>query len=151
MLDKINFTEFSFNKSKLIRVKGFTGHQYIQNKKNKNLLLSPSGSTERDIVRNFIHKIKIENIFYIENYSVNSSLFQRPRRVDFIIIEKSKIFLIDVIKNDSEKMKVIRKINDQLNEIKKINDVIILMNMKNKDAEITLDCKKSTVIKYFYE
>ena len=132
MKDEINISEFSFNKSVSIKIHGFTGHQYINNKNKKNLFLTPSGDIERDIVRNFISQIKIKNISYIENYSVNNSLFQRPRRLDFIFIKDSKIFLIDVIKKDSEKMKVIRKINDQLNEIKQISEVIILIDKNNK-------------------
>ena len=76
MKDEINISEFSFNKSVSIKIHGFTGHQYINNKNKKNLFLTPSGDIERDIVRNFISQIKIKNISYIENYSVNNSLFQ---------------------------------------------------------------------------
>ena len=149
MKDEINISEFSFNKSVSIKIHGFTGHQYINNKNKKNLFLTPSGDIERDIVRNFISQIK--NISYIENYSVNNSLFQRPRRLDFIFIKDSKIFLIDVIKKDSEKMKVIRKINDQLNEIKQISEVIILIDKNNKDTKVSLDLVPVTIIKYNYE
>jgi|TARA_B110000483_G_scaffold192318_1_gene228656 hypothetical protein len=151
MKDEINISEFSFNKSVSIKIHGFTGHQYINNKNKKNLFLTPSGDIERDIVRNFISQIKIKNISYIENYSVNNSLFQRPRRLDFIFIKDSKIFLIDVIKKDSEKMKVIRKINDQLNEIKQISEVIILIDKNNKDTKVSLDLVPVTIIKYNYE
>ena len=151
MKDEINISEFSFNKSVSIKIHGFTGHQYINNKNKKNLFLTPSGDIERDIVRNFISQIKIKNISYIENYSVNNSLFQRPRRLDFIFINDSKIFLIDVIKKDSEKMKVIRKINDQLNEIKQISEVIILIDKNNKDTKVSLDLVPVTIIKYNYE
>jgi len=151
MKDKINISEFSFNKSESIKIYGFTGHQYINNKNNKNLFLTPSGDIERDIVRNFINQIKIKNISYIENYSVNNSLFQRPRRLDFIFIKNSKIFLIDVIKKDSEKMKVIRKIKDQLNEIKQISEVIILMDKNNRDTKVSLDLEPVTIIRYNYE
>jgi hypothetical protein len=151
MKEEINISEFSFNKSVSIKIHGFTGHQYINNKNKKNLFLTPSGDIERDIVRNFISQIKIKNISYIENYSVNNSLFQRPRRLDFIFIKDSKIFLIDVIKKDSEKMKVIRKINDQLNEIKQISEVIILIDKNNKDTKVSLDLVPVTIIKYNYE
>tara|TARA_B110000495_G_C22618054_1_gene368478 strand:+ start:50 stop:505 length:456 start_codon:yes stop_codon:yes gene_type:complete len=151
MKDEINISEFSFNKSVSIKIHGFTGHQYINNKNKKNLFLTPSGDIERDIVRNFISQTKIKNISYIENYSVNNSLFQRPRRLDFIFIKDSKIFLIDVIKKDSEKMKVIRKINDQLNEIKQISEVIILIDKNNKDTKVSLDLVPVTIIKYNYE
>ena len=151
MKDEINISEFSFNKSVSIKIHGFTGHQYINNKNKKNLFLTPSGDIERDIVRNFISQIKIKNISYIENYSVNNSLFQRPRRLDFIFIKNSKIFLIDVIKKDSEKMKVIRKIKDQLNEIKQISEVIILMDKNNRDTKVSLDLEPVTIIRYNYE
>ena len=151
MKDEINISEFSFDKSVSIKIHGFTGHQYINNKNKKNLFLTPSGDIERDIVRNFISQTKIKNISYIENYSVNNSLFQRPRRLDFIFIKDSKIFLIDVIKKDSEKMKVIRKINDQLNEIKQISEVIILIDKNNKDTKVSLDLVPVTIIKYNYE
>lgn len=151
MQDEINISEFSFNKLTSVKIEGFTGHQYIHNKNKKNLLLTPSGDIERDIVRNFIDQIKIKDIFYIENYSVSSPLFQRPRRLDFIFIKNSKIFLIDVIKKDSEKMKVIRKINDQLEEIEQINKVIILIDKNNKDTKISLNCETFTTIKYHYE
>lgn len=151
MKDEINISEFSFNKSEPIKIYGFTGHQYINNKNKKNLFSTPSGDIERDIVRNFISQIKINDISYIENYSVNNSLFQRPRRLDFIFIKNSKIFLIDVIKKDSEKMKVIRKIKDQLNEIKQISEVIILIDKKNKDTKVSLDSEPVTIIKYNYE
>ena len=151
MKDEINISEFSFNKSVSIKIHGFTGHQYINNKNKKNLFLTPSGDIERDIVRNFISQIKIKNISYIENYSVNNSLFQRPRRLDFIFIKNSKILLIDVIKKDSEKMKVIRKIKDQLNEIKQISEVIILMDKNNRDTKVSLDLEPVTIIRYNYE
>lgn len=148
MKNEIKILEFSFKKNETIKIQGFTGHQYTKNKNKKNLLLTPSGDTERDIVRNFISQIEIKNISYIENYSVKSSLFQRPRRLDFIFIRDSKIFLIDVIKKDSEKMKVIRKVNDQLSEIKKISEVIILIDKNIKDTKVSLDSVPFTIIKY---
>ena len=36
MKDEINISEFSFNKSVSIKIHGFTGHQYINNKNKKN-------------------------------------------------------------------------------------------------------------------
>lgn len=151
MKNGINISEFSFKIKEPIKIQGFTGHQYTKNKNKKNLLLTPSGDIERDIVRNFISQIETKNISYIENYSVKSSLFQRPRRLDFIFIRDSKTFLIDVIKNESEKMKVVRKINDQLREIKKISEVIILIDRNVEDAKFSLDSIPLTIIKYSYE
>ena len=151
MKNEINISEFNFRIKESIKIQGFSGHQYVKNKNKKNLLLTPSGDIERDIVRNFISKIEIKNISYIENYSVKSSLFQRPRRLDFIFIRDSKIFLIDVIKKDSEKMKVMRKINDQLSEIKNISEVIILIDKNIKDTKVSLDSVPFTIVKYKYE
>lgn len=151
MKNEINISEFSFKIRETIKIQGFTGHQYNKNKDKKILLLTPSGNIERDIVRNFISQIEIKNISYIENYSVKGSLFQRPRRLDYVFIKDSKIFLIDVIKNQSEKMKVIRKIYDQLSEIKKISKVIVLINKNIKDTKFSLDTASFTIIKYNYE
>lgn len=151
MKNEINISEFSFKIRETIKIQGFTGHQYNKNKDKKILLLTPSGNIERDIVRNFISQIEIKNISYIENYSVKGSLFQRPRRLDYVFIKDSKIFLIDVIKNQSEKMKVIRKIYDQLSEIKKISRVIVLINKNIKDTKFSLDTASFTIIKYNYE
>ena len=151
MKNEINISEFSFKIRESIKIQGFTGHQYNKNKDKKILLLTPSGNIERDIVRNFISQIEIKNISYIENYSVKGSLFQRPRRLDYVFIKDSKIFLIDVIKNQSEKMKVIRKIYDQLSEIKKISRVIVLINKNIKDTKFSLDTASFTIIKYNYE
>ena len=151
MKNEINISEFSFKIRETIKIQGFTGHQYNKNKDKKILLLTPSGNIERDIVRNFISQIEIKNISYIENYSVKGSLFQRPRRLDYVFIKDSKIFLIDVIKNQSEKMKVIRKIYDQLSEIKKISRVIVLINKNIKDTKFSLGTASFTIIKYNYE
>ena len=106
MKNEINISEFSFKIRETIKIQGFTGHQYNKNKDKKILLLTPSGNIERDIVRNFISQIEIKNISYIENYSVKGSLFQRPRRLDYVFIKDSKIFLIDVIKNKIRKKQI---------------------------------------------
>jgi uncharacterized protein YlbG (UPF0298 family) len=75
-------------------------------------------------------------------------MFRRSRRLDFVLIYRNEISLIDVIDKISDKMKVVRKINDQISEIEEIKSAIILLNKKIDQDKIILNVKKSVIITY---
>ena len=148
MIDKIIFSEFFFSKNKSIEIHGFSGHEYSKENAKPNLFITPTGSLEKDIVRTFIQKLKTPDLIYVENYSVDKKIFRRSRRLDFVLIYRNEISLIDVIDKISDKMKVVRKINDQISEIEEIKSVIILLNKKIDQEKIILNVKKSVIITY---
>jgi hypothetical protein len=148
MIEKIVFSEFFFRKNKSIEIKGFSGHEYSKDNKKPNLLITPTGSLEKDIVRTFIKKLNTSDLIYVENYSVDKKMFRRPRRLDFVLVYRNEISLIDVIDKISDKMKVVRKINDQISEIEEIKSAIILLNKKIDQDKIILNVKKSVIITY---
>jgi len=148
MIDKIIFSEFFLSKNKSIETQGFSGHEYSKDKKKPNLFVTPTGSLEKDIVRTFIKKLNTSDLIYVENYSVDKKMFRRSRRLDFVLIYRNEISLIDVIDKISDKMKVVRKINDQISEIEEIKTAIILLNKKIDQDKIILNVKKSVIITY---
>jgi hypothetical protein len=147
----IKFKKFHFKRNKSIQIKGATGSDYIKKNKLKASFFSPSVNFERDIVRNFIYKISEEKIDYIENLSINKKTFQRPRRLDYSISCNNKLYLIDVINNNKNKMKVLRKIYDQTNELNDIYRVILLVNNNIKDLIIKEDNNLFYIVNYSYE
>ena len=148
MIDKIIFSEFSLTKNKSINIQGFSGHEYSKDNKKPNLFITPTGNLEKDIVRTFIQKLNKPDLIYVENYSVDKKIFRRSRRLDFVLIYRNEISLIDVIDKISDKMKVVRKINDQINEIEEIKSAIILLKKKIDQDKIILNVKKSVIINY---
>ena len=83
--------------------------------------------------------------------AINKKTFQRPRRLDYSISCNNKLYLIDVINNNKNKMKVLRKIYDQTNELNDIYRVILLVNNNIKDLIIKEDNNLFYIVNYSYE